>query len=71
VSEITESSLMIAGERPRGGRPRSEEPKERVSAWMPTKDIDKLTKLASANNMTVSGFIGYVVSGYVRHRRQR
>lgn len=66
---VTETSMVIVGRRP--GRPRAAEEKTSVSAWMPTRHVDELTKLANANNMSVSQFVGYVVSGYIQHRKRR
>lgn len=65
-----EPQMFVVGDRPRG-RPRADEPKMRVSTWMPEQHVDEITKLANANNMSVSAFVSYIVCGYVAHRRRR
>lgn len=41
-------------ERRKPGRPRSDEPKTTVSTWLPTKEHDRLIRLANERDQSVS-----------------
>lgn len=59
MPEITEDSVMVMGsaQRRRRGRPRVDEPMERVSTRLPVKDYDKLAKFASVKGTSVAAIV--------------
>lgn len=56
MSEVQESSLMIAGPR-RRGRPRVDDPQERVSTRIPAGTYDLLVKAANRSEQSVSSLV--------------
>lgn len=56
MSETQEGSLMILGER-RRGRPRVEQPQERLSTRLPTPEYDRLVKLAQKRDQSLSSLV--------------
>jgi hypothetical protein len=56
MSEAQNGSLLILGER-RRGRPRVEEPQERLSTRIPTPEYDRLVKLAQKRDQSLSALV--------------
>lgn len=47
----------MADEKPKGGRPKSLEPGAHVSAWIPLRDHERLSKLAQQSDQSLSKVI--------------
>jgi hypothetical protein len=60
---------MSTPEPKKRGRPRVSEPRSNVHAWVPTPTHDRIIRLASAQNMTVSGFVSKLLTHVVGPRR--
>jgi hypothetical protein len=71
MSDVTDAIVVVGGSRPSRGRPRADEAKSSVSAWIPTEHHDELVKLATHNGISVSQFVGRLVAGYIRQRSPR
>lgn len=64
MSEPTLLILEPGGER-RRGRPRDEpsgEPKSAILAWVPNRDHDAIVRLANADGVSVSKYVGGILS---------
>lgn len=57
MSEITEDSLLIGGGDRRRGRPRSADPQIAVLTRLPSQQYDRLIKMASRSDETVSSIV--------------
>jgi hypothetical protein len=59
---ITEESLMVGGsDRRRGGRPRSADPSVTVMTRLPSEQYDRLIKMASRREETVSALVRQIL----------
>ena len=56
MGEPQDGSLVILGER-RRGRPRVEQPQERLSTRLPTPEYDRLVKLAQQREQSLSALV--------------
>lgn len=56
--------------RPRG-RPVAEEPKTNISAWIPVRTYDQLTRLALERDASLSRLVGEAVQTMIRNGRPK
>lgn len=66
MNEVTPDSLTIAGSR-RRGRPRVDEPQERLSTRLPTPLYDRLVKHANAQDKKLAALVRDVLQTYAKH----
>lgn len=51
----------MSDDRRKPGRPKAEEPKTLVSAWVPTADADRLIQMAQDKEQSVSRTMGQIL----------
>lgn len=63
---ITDDSLLVMGGKRRPGRPRVEDPQERLSTRLPTPVYDRLVKHANQQDKKLAALVRDVLRSYAR-----
>lgn len=66
MSDDVADSLVVLGKR---GRPRAEEPKSRVSTWLPIDAHDKLIAFSKQQRKSVSELVRDILVQQIRPKR--